>query len=1538
VGGWSRKLWIALVALLLLATAVPAYADFPYGTGPQYRVGPGVTPSDLSGDDNDWKYAATPEAGSPYTTNARELNGVRGARVVDPDPSAATAWQTTTGRPDVVIAVLDSGIKWNDAGAMLDLRRKTRLNKGELPLPEGCTQYDCNTDGVFDVTDYAGDSRVDLSDSRRVGPAGVMTPQDLLIAFSNGNDADTNGFVDDIAGWDFLDNDNDAYDDVQYGHGTGEAQGSSSETNNGNNAGSCPNCMFIPMRVGDSFVADANNFGQAVVYGVDNGALVIQEALGTLNHTALGGEAVDYAYEHGVAVIASAADEAAQHHNWPSNYPHTIVVNSVTQYDTFTPNLSYVQFNGCTNFSTKITIAIPSTSCSSDATGVGAGLAGLVYSAALNARDLAVIGSHPNCERIGGDPCVLSVNEVRQMMASGTLDNEELVDDINFATQPEASCRPLPTPTCTDPNRLSADAAANRPVVSPLAESRSYPARKGFDEFYGYGRINMVKEMIAVDQGDIPPEAEITSPEWYAHVDPSQPTVTVSGQVYARGQPYTCKVYVAPGSEPNNGLSTDLPPGDFEQISSNWCDGGNHSAAFDGALANIDIAHLKTLFPSTAGSFNGPEPSPGPPNFNGRPNTEPYGFVVRVIVSTEHGGRPMTGQDRRNMYLHRDQDMLPGFPKSLAGDGASSPALADLDGDNRNEVIFGSSDGFVHAMRPDGSELAGWPVRSDALPLHTGGRAFTSGDVPASASHAAILATAAVADLDRDGTPEVIAADMGGKVYVWNADGTLRFKREAEIDYSGKPLQPFVNVRRGHRYRTQHAFIGSPVVADLDGDGGNPEIIAASMDRHVYAWHAGGTPVDGFPVLTIDRSKITAIDPQTHAPTFASGIGEDWNQGAIVTTPAVGDITGDGKPEISVGTNEEYDPSADGGVNIGNLNTASLALIAQSGQLEFANSRLYALKPEGEPGGPSVTGPSPFVAGWPKRVPLLFAELLPVVGEGMTGSPVIGPVDCAANGGSGPKVAAISAAGPGYVFNPDGSSCYGQSPDSQARLQDNAMSTDFAAGTGKYDTPAIPAVGHPAFGDLTPGGSPEFVVPAAGVLRALDLAVNEYQGGQDFIASYDTSTGQFRPGWPTPVNDLSFLSGPSVADIDGLPGEEVVGGTASLDLYAFNAAGTPLAPNWPKLSADWTVANPTAGSFGTHDTDSSARKVVLGLTRTGTVLAYATAAPACSAGSWPRFHHDLANSGDYRRDATLPGKPEDLGLDPSSPALTWKAPGDDLLCGTADHYEVAQSNAPIDGSNFASADPVSGAPAPAAAGTTQTMPLPSSPARFIAIRAVDEQGNVGPVASIPVPSYVRPRGATPFRVTLTPSFSPCTAPNRQHGAPLAFDSCKPPQPASAQLTIGTPDSNGMRANFQGFVRYDAIGTNTPENDADVQVSTSITDVRRQVTLVDYTGELGVEQIVQITDRSNGAAQNEPATVQANPFRFAVPCVATGDTNVGGTCSLESTFNAILPGSVVEGKRAIWELGGIDVFDGGADGQAATTTDNTLFARQGLFVP
>jgi len=47
-----------------------------------------------------------------------------------------------------------------------------------------------------------------------------------------------------------------------------------------------------------------------------------------------------------------------------------IVVNSVTDSPLPSPDHSYLDFNGCTNFNAKITLAIPSTSCSSNAAGL----------------------------------------------------------------------------------------------------------------------------------------------------------------------------------------------------------------------------------------------------------------------------------------------------------------------------------------------------------------------------------------------------------------------------------------------------------------------------------------------------------------------------------------------------------------------------------------------------------------------------------------------------------------------------------------------------------------------------------------------------------------------------------------------------------------------------------------------------------------------------------------------------------------------------------------------------------------------------------------------------------------------------------------------------------------------------------------------------------------------------------------------------------------------------------------------------------------
>ncbi len=1365
----SMAVSCGLGALALAPTA--AWAAFPYGSGgtrqdPAYHTRAGQVPNDLGGDGNEFKFAATPEDPNPQSATVNmqrsELCGVRGASLVDahatfafqpcpPDPGGTravdTAWQVTTGRPDVTIAVLDSGIKWNDAQAMRDLRDKIRLNKGELPRPrvdrkpldpsEPCPKgghggYDLNGDGVVNLPDYACDSRIDLADKRRAGPPGRLVPQDVTIAFSDGSDSDHNGFKDDIAGWDFLDNDNDPYDDVQYGHGTGEASDSSAEADNQGSTGSCPNCTVIPVRVGDSFVADVNRFAQAAIYAVDNDVLVIQEALGTLNNSKLARDAVDYAYDHGVAVMASAADEAAQHHNYPSSLPHTIVVNSVRNYTTETqvPH-SYLRFNGCTNFSSKISLSIPSTSCSSNAVGLASGMAGLVYSAALNAHDAKRLKDNPGCRRADGSRCVISANEVRQLMASGTVDGTRQSDDVNLASgnpgQSEAafSCHgatPAP-PECTDPNNpaLVAQVTLNHPVGPLTIATRGYSSRKGHDQFYGWGRVNMYRATKATSDGTIPPEVEITSPEWFAQVDPAADEAKVKGQIDARGARYTCRILVAPGSYPND---EDAPTGDFVAApfsSPGVCDGTTqHTDAIDGTIGHLSLSELKRYFPPNA-DFTGPESGPtDPQTSNGRPNTEPVGFVVKVVATVV--GKGLRGEDRRNLYLHHDRDLLPGFPEALPGDAESSPLLVDLDGDNRNELVFATSDGVVHAQRENGSEMPGFPVRGDRLALHTGGRAFRKGAISTKAA-GAFLGSLAVGDLDHDGSPEIVGADFEGKVYAWNAKGKRLWTRESDIRFSGKPLKPFVNVRHGKPDRTQHGFLGSPVLADLDGtDHGKLEVVLAGLDRHVYVFDHRGKTVPGWPALVEDRSKVKSIDPKTHAVTLdPSKLGEDepLNQGAIVDTPAVADITGDGKPEILIGTNEEYltDDAGgkDGPFNADPTTTTSISLLTQSGQLKLVHSRLYALSGKGR--GKDPRGDATLNGDWPAKVGAVFAELLPVVGEGINGSPVVASFSCTGDSGdNGPKVGVIPAAGPGYIFGADGKSCYGQTGG-----RDKALETDKAA-AGDTDHPEIPAVGLPAFGDFGDGIS--FFAPVAGVIRALDLALPEYQtGGQDFIAAWNGATGEYRPNFPARVNDLQFLTGQSIADVDGsAKDQEVVGGTAYLDLAAYGADGTPV-NGFPKLTSDWMVATPAIGSLGTRDVSDKARKVVIGMTRNGTVFAYRTKAPACSPSSSPRFHHDNANSGDYARDAVLPGRPYDVGV--RRGVLSFGEPGDDLLCGKVDRFEIVASDHPLRAQDFKAARLLPNPPSPRGAGKRETFDLPAGAGRYVGVRAVDEQGNVG---------------------------------------------------------------------------------------------------------------------------------------------------------------------------------------------------------------------
>ena len=169
---------------------------------------------------------------------------------------------------------------------------------------------------------------------------------------------------------------------------------------------------------------------------------------------------------------------------------------------------------------------------------------------------------------------------------------------------------------------------------------------------------------------------------------------------------------------------------------------------------------------------------------------------------------------RRTIFVHEDPDLLPGFPIYFGASGESSPVLADLDGDGVLEVILGNANGEVHVIQGDGNIMAGWPVLTDIdddFVSHENAPSYATNAVDGQSGDG-ILAAVGVADLDGDGSLEVVAGTLEGRVYVWGADGALQDGFPVRVN----AVDPVIL----DRYITlDEAIIGAPTLVDLDGTG-----------------------------------------------------------------------------------------------------------------------------------------------------------------------------------------------------------------------------------------------------------------------------------------------------------------------------------------------------------------------------------------------------------------------------------------------------------------------------------------------------------------------------------------------------------------------------------------------------------------------------------------------------------------------------------------------------------------------------------------------
>jgi len=204
--------------------------------------------------------------------------------------SAYQGWDIVRGDTTrhAVIGIVDTGVHWDHP----DLTANIWINAAE----------DANHNGIFDHGD------------------------------NDGIDADSNGYIDDVAGWDLGDNDNNPIDDV-LPHGTPVAGCASEVTDNDLDGAAIGFWARIMAVKGCNSSGVLSAVWQGIIYAADNGADIINCSWGSMTYSQAEQNIINAITSMDVLVIASAGAQGGTTPNYPAAYDNVLAVGATDQND-----------------------------------------------------------------------------------------------------------------------------------------------------------------------------------------------------------------------------------------------------------------------------------------------------------------------------------------------------------------------------------------------------------------------------------------------------------------------------------------------------------------------------------------------------------------------------------------------------------------------------------------------------------------------------------------------------------------------------------------------------------------------------------------------------------------------------------------------------------------------------------------------------------------------------------------------------------------------------------------------------------------------------------------------------------------------------------------------------------------------------------------------------------------------------------------------------------------------------------------------------